>query len=77
MNAPRTSNLPQWKIDLVREAIRIIEAEKKWLMRMVMVSATANPAEPRGLKRLGRTSSRARACAWAGESQREPTKDWY
>jgi hypothetical protein len=28
MNAPRTPNLPQWKIDLVREAMKIIEAEK-------------------------------------------------
>ena len=28
MNAPRTPNLPQWKIDLVREAMRILEGEK-------------------------------------------------
>ena len=28
MNAPRTPNLPQWKIDLVREAMKILEGEK-------------------------------------------------
>jgi len=28
MNAPRRPTLPQWKIDLVREAIKIIEGEK-------------------------------------------------
>ena len=28
MNAPRLPTLPQWKIDLVREAIKIIEGEK-------------------------------------------------
>ena len=38
MNAPRTPALPQWKIDLVREAIRILESEKGRRVMAAMIA---------------------------------------
>ena len=38
MNAPRSPTLPQWKIDLVREAIRIIEGEKGRRVTAAMIA---------------------------------------
>jgi hypothetical protein len=38
MNAPRHPTLPQWKIDLVREAIRIIEGEKGRTVTAAMIA---------------------------------------
>ena len=42
MNAPRSPTLPQWKIDLVQEAIRIIEGEKGRSVTAAMI-ARRNP----------------------------------
>jgi hypothetical protein len=42
MNAPRRPTLPQWKIDLVREAIKIIEGEKGRRVTAAMI-ARRNP----------------------------------
>ena len=41
MNAPRRPTLPQWKIDLVREAMKVIEGEKG-----CPVTATMSKANP-------------------------------
>ena len=38
MNAPRRPTLPQWKIDLVREAIKIIEGEKGRRVTAAMIA---------------------------------------
>ena len=38
MNAPRSPTLPQWKIDLVQEAIRIIEGEKGRSVTAAMIA---------------------------------------
>jgi hypothetical protein len=43
MNAPRSPTSPQWKIDLVREAIRIIEGEKGRRVTAAMI-ARRNPS---------------------------------
>ena len=41
MNAPRRPTLPQWKIELVREAMKVIEGEKG-----CPVTATMSKANP-------------------------------
>ena len=38
VNAPRRPTLPQWKIDLVREAIKIIEGEKGRRVTAAMIA---------------------------------------
>ena len=38
MNAPRRPTLPQWKIDLVRAAIKIIEGEKGRRVTAAMIA---------------------------------------
>ena len=38
LNAPRRPTLPQWKIDLVREAIKIIEGEKGRRVTAAMIA---------------------------------------
>ena len=38
MNAPRSPTLPQWKIDLVREAMRVIKVEKGRRVTAAMIA---------------------------------------
>jgi hypothetical protein len=38
MNAPRRPTLPQWKIDLVREAMKVIEGEKGCPVTATMIA---------------------------------------
>jgi len=38
MNAPRSPTLPQWKIDLVQEVIRILEGEKMLRVTAAMIA---------------------------------------